>query len=263
MTDRGSFLRSIAENPSDDAPRLVFADWLEENGEPERAEFIRVQIALEQMQADSPAVIELLKRQNYLLKGRTKKWLSDLPKLRGVTWGEFRRGFVDSVTFRTAFRVRQHVPIIVRSIPLRAVHFRPSLHARELGALSRLSGLADLVELHLDHQSLSTPDIEPLLTSPVLGKLRKLRLSFNHIDDAGARRIAACDRFLELKILDLTGNGIHGDGALALARSPFLTRLDRLILDANPIEEAERANLVSSYGKWISAAIPGQTESKR
>lgn len=32
--------------PPDNSPRLVFADWLEENGEPERAEFIRVQVEI-------------------------------------------------------------------------------------------------------------------------------------------------------------------------------------------------------------------------
>ena len=39
-------LREAAENPHDDAPRLVLADWLEDHGEPERAEFVRVQLAL-------------------------------------------------------------------------------------------------------------------------------------------------------------------------------------------------------------------------
>jgi uncharacterized protein (TIGR02996 family) len=37
-------LRTLLERPDDDAPRLVYADWLDENGEPDRAEFIRVQI---------------------------------------------------------------------------------------------------------------------------------------------------------------------------------------------------------------------------
>jgi len=40
MNERESFMRAIATSPDDDAVRLVFADWLEENGEPERAEFI-------------------------------------------------------------------------------------------------------------------------------------------------------------------------------------------------------------------------------
>jgi uncharacterized protein (TIGR02996 family) len=36
-----AFLRAIAENQTDNAPRLVYADWLEEQGD-ERAEYIRL-----------------------------------------------------------------------------------------------------------------------------------------------------------------------------------------------------------------------------
>lgn len=43
MTDRESLIRAICETPDDDVPRLVFADWLEEHGEAERAGFIRLQ----------------------------------------------------------------------------------------------------------------------------------------------------------------------------------------------------------------------------
>lgn len=45
-SERESLLAAIMANPDDDLPRLIFADWLEENGEPERAEFIRVQCEL-------------------------------------------------------------------------------------------------------------------------------------------------------------------------------------------------------------------------
>lgn len=38
-------LQDIIENPTDDVPRLVYADWLEENGAEERADFIRQAIA--------------------------------------------------------------------------------------------------------------------------------------------------------------------------------------------------------------------------
>lgn len=44
--ERG-LLASVCADPEDDTARLVYADWLEEHGgRPERAEFIRVQIAL-------------------------------------------------------------------------------------------------------------------------------------------------------------------------------------------------------------------------
>lgn len=49
MNDHDAFLRTICENPLDDAPRLIYADWLEERGEGERAEFIRCQIELARM----------------------------------------------------------------------------------------------------------------------------------------------------------------------------------------------------------------------
>ena len=32
-----AFLQAIRENPDDDAPRLIYADWLEERGDPRRA----------------------------------------------------------------------------------------------------------------------------------------------------------------------------------------------------------------------------------
>lgn len=41
-----AFLNDIAAQPQDDAPRLIFADWLEEQGREEQAEFVRVQCQL-------------------------------------------------------------------------------------------------------------------------------------------------------------------------------------------------------------------------
>jgi uncharacterized protein (TIGR02996 family) len=36
-------LAAVLDSPSDDAPRLVYADWLDEHGQADRAEFIRLQ----------------------------------------------------------------------------------------------------------------------------------------------------------------------------------------------------------------------------
>ncbi len=41
MTDGEALLRAILEVPDDDAPRLVYADWLQENGLGRHADFIR------------------------------------------------------------------------------------------------------------------------------------------------------------------------------------------------------------------------------
>lgn len=40
-----ALLQAILADPQDDLPRLAYADWLEENGRQERAEFIRAQVA--------------------------------------------------------------------------------------------------------------------------------------------------------------------------------------------------------------------------
>ena len=46
MTTETDLLAAVIAAPLDDGPRLVMADWFEEHGAPERAEFIRVQIEL-------------------------------------------------------------------------------------------------------------------------------------------------------------------------------------------------------------------------
>lgn len=43
MSESSHFLEQILAEPSEDAPRLVYADWLEEHGDADRAELIRLQ----------------------------------------------------------------------------------------------------------------------------------------------------------------------------------------------------------------------------
>lgn len=44
--ERASFIAAIVDDPDDDLPRLIMADWLDERGEHDRAEFVRVQCEL-------------------------------------------------------------------------------------------------------------------------------------------------------------------------------------------------------------------------
>ena len=44
MTDREAFIRAVCAEPDEDTPRLAFADLLDEEGEGERAAFIRSQV---------------------------------------------------------------------------------------------------------------------------------------------------------------------------------------------------------------------------
>ena len=60
MSDRDALLAAILANPAEDTPRLVYADWLQENGEPARGEFVR--LVLEEGGAD---YIDVARRRGY------------------------------------------------------------------------------------------------------------------------------------------------------------------------------------------------------
>ena len=62
MTDGDALLAAIYHNPHDDTPRLVYADWLEENGDEARAEFIRVQCRIAALERDCSCVACVRKR---------------------------------------------------------------------------------------------------------------------------------------------------------------------------------------------------------
>jgi uncharacterized protein (TIGR02996 family) len=104
MNPSACFLRDICEHPDDDTPRLVYADWLEDHaGEPDRAEFIRLQIRLANLTDDDPARPELVARERVLLQTHGREWVDALPRLVGASWTEafvwpFRRGFAAGVT---------------------------------------------------------------------------------------------------------------------------------------------------------------------
>jgi uncharacterized protein (TIGR02996 family) len=63
MSNEGAFLTAIREDSDGDTPRLIYADWLEERGDP-RAEFLRVECLL--------ASLPLRDNQYTRLKGRLR-----------------------------------------------------------------------------------------------------------------------------------------------------------------------------------------------
>ena len=42
MSDEAAFLEVLKANSADDTTRLVYADWLDEHGEPAKAEYLRL-----------------------------------------------------------------------------------------------------------------------------------------------------------------------------------------------------------------------------
>ena len=78
------FLQTVLENPADDGARLVYADWLEEQGDP-RGEFIRVQIELAKLKPGDPNVERLTDREMIHLVNIP----SNPPGWSAGKWGEW------------------------------------------------------------------------------------------------------------------------------------------------------------------------------
>ncbi|MBM3981508.1 MAG: TIGR02996 domain-containing protein [Planctomycetes bacterium] len=98
MTSDGDALfRAICEHPREDTPRLVYADWLQENGLPERAEFIRLQCEAWALCPAYPTLTAARTRASDLLRAFGDRWYNELPFVPGLEWGDlFVRGFIDS-----------------------------------------------------------------------------------------------------------------------------------------------------------------------
>src|SRR5262249_11520141 len=138
--------RAILDDPDDDSVRLIYADFLEERGEPEGAEFIRVQIELARLPEGDRRRKALEERERTLLAVHEGEWAGPM---RGLCEDyEFSRGFVELAAFETedfpgrptplpwgqvesasefaaaAFLAR--VEALARLAPLRRVELRPS-----------------------------------------------------------------------------------------------------------------------------------------
>jgi uncharacterized protein (TIGR02996 family) len=105
MTNDQALLRAILANPDDDGLRLVYADWLEEHGDPARAEFIRVQCELARLPGHDPRRYVLEQQQDDLLDDHQRRWEKTLPLWQRFVsralprWRreKFQRGFLHGI----------------------------------------------------------------------------------------------------------------------------------------------------------------------
>jgi uncharacterized protein (TIGR02996 family) len=81
MINTLSFLAAIAAHPDDDAYRLIFADWLDENDD-WRAEFVRLDCALRALPADQAKPIDLQSRWVELRSRLSPSWQTILGRSR-------------------------------------------------------------------------------------------------------------------------------------------------------------------------------------
>ncbi|WP_166831394.1 TIGR02996 domain-containing protein [Thalassoroseus pseudoceratinae] len=77
MHTDNEFFQAVLADPDDLIPRLVYADWLDEQGDP-RGEFIRVQCELADMPETNARRRALLTRQSELLHQHKQKWHAEV-----------------------------------------------------------------------------------------------------------------------------------------------------------------------------------------
>jgi uncharacterized protein (TIGR02996 family) len=180
MTEPKGFIGAIGEDLYDDTPRLVYADWLEEHGDPDRAEFIRLQCELEPMRDryEIDRAAELHRREEELLRKHQQEWLG--PGMEGWDrWredgasAEFRRGFVDTVAMPVrTFLARGAEAKQLHPTIRRVVLYRVNGNGERLAACPALAGLAEL-ELACWY---SDADARAISSSPHLARLQVLEL---------------------------------------------------------------------------------------
>jgi uncharacterized protein (TIGR02996 family) len=147
MSDRDALLAAIRAHPEEDTPRLMFADWLEEQGDEVRAEFLRLQCELARLEgdgSDSQAVYEFLCERDYVTRpaadwtriddGIHKRlalttragdlearhgeaWRPKLPRRAKVEFRSFRRGFAHCVTLPRGKQLERIAPLLRDRLP--------------------------------------------------------------------------------------------------------------------------------------------------
>lgn len=127
-------LRAILDEPNSDEPRLIYSDYLEENGDLDRAEFIRLQL---KTQWDIGVLKAWWDREKELLAKEGPPVLGTRSRMRNggeytthayrwmslgviaVEWCEFRRGFVEEIVCTA--KDLEYLPGILECDPVQKV----------------------------------------------------------------------------------------------------------------------------------------------
>jgi uncharacterized protein (TIGR02996 family) len=274
MTSSDAFIRTILEQPDADAPRLVYADWLEERGDP-LAELIRVQCSLARLEIGHSRCQALRNRERQLLADHQAAWLGPINRL-GFT-GNFRRGLLDVDVTGTRQLLASGQ---LFELPL-VLHVNLSDGAVEVDDLALLSrtphfsriqqldlsrsfigndGLLQLCSsafrcrpmvLMLNQMKVSTSGLRSFAEKMDLSRLTELRLSGNELGAAGALALSACPSLGRLRILHLANNHIGTVGGEYLAESPYLNHLLTLNVRGNSIGPRGKKALLQRFGPRV------------
>jgi uncharacterized protein (TIGR02996 family) len=234
--DELALLKAVVSAPDDDLPRLVYADWLDEHGRPERAEFIRLQVAA--LSADTWAARRDCKTAaDYLLDQHREGWFRELPRwvrmwytTRWCERPDYCRGFVEEVAVLASHFLRFGGQLLDRTPVAKLDLF----HLRGVRTnLARCPWLGRVPHLNLAVERLAEEGAAALAGNPHLGGVRTLDLYRCELGDAGVRALAEAESLTGLTTLDLGDNGLTLAAVKALRGAPFLRTLTWLNLANN------------------------------
>jgi uncharacterized protein (TIGR02996 family) len=226
MAEHGGLLQAVLDAPEDDTPRLVYADWLEENDEPARAEFIRVQVEAASLPGTELARYRALhKRAGLLLRDHEREFLGPLQKCgyaahpyggrEGTMFG-FRRGFVESVSVygrEAADRFPAHAGVVFASAPVRTLTFAADVSSIDDGMTP------------WNYEPLDAVILAAVLRLPSLSRLRQLGFTGQHFGEEEVRLLTACPHLPPGLTLQLHGNDLT-TAAQVLLRQHFGRRAE-------------------------------------
>ncbi len=241
MTPDQAFLQDIRANPEDDTPRLIFADWLTENGQPQRAEFIRVQVELARLADDDPRREALADRQDELLAAHGDEWRP--VRESGALGATFHRGFVEEVHLDTA----DECEAILRAAPIRRLRLREA-DGNDLARLVRMPEFTQLRELTV------FPPYRERLQTLAFARSTQIAgltvLSLHRIDRGPevAETLGFSRHVRLLRRLELPSSCLWEDGMRVLAGSPLLAQLTELGLSGARMGLAGLRALLGSSG---------------
>jgi uncharacterized protein (TIGR02996 family) len=268
-----AFLRDVMEHPDDDAPRLIFADWLQDQPDPvlsARGELVRVQVQRARMSLSEERQAELQAREEELLRQHAAAWLGPLHE-SAFGWST-KRGLVrlyagPGVLAQTDVAGLADEPawLWVEQVELSDVAddlpdadvlaWFPGLDLswRHLGLVGarRLTGLGELprlLHLNLDFTDLGPDGAAELARAPLLARLTTLRLDECHLGTSGVRALASSPHLAALTTLNLRYNGLDDAAAEALATTEALPRLTTLYLGHNRLTARGVERLAAAPG---------------
>jgi uncharacterized protein (TIGR02996 family) len=242
---RDALLQDVCEHPDDDAPRLVFADWLDDHGEHRRAEFIRLQVALAGMDEYDQKRPDLLDREWELLAVYRKRWQPgpSSPLGKHFYGSAFRRGFFARIELPAAILL-EHGDELLDEWPLEELKI--SDLKGQLSAIAARPWLARVSSLNLSHNAITTDELRALFDSPWLGRLRRLTLRNITLTPEGMELLVRWPGLRRLTHLTL-GNDYLGDRGTGLDNELGPDWLRRLLESAQL--SALTSLILGGYGR--------------